>query len=277
MAHRPRQSDHNETDEDALYQLPLADFTSARNALASRLKKDGNHAEAARIKTLAKPSISAWVVNQLYWKRGEEFAHLLEAGNRLRGANIAEIRAPLQMRRDAVTRLLSAAEKMMEEAGHSPTSEIMRRVESTLEALSALPDHGPHGRLTEDLTPPGFEQLAALFPVQPPAKPVRAKPADDKESAKTRALREAQEALDAARERSTAANALFKEAEARVDLADTRRNEAKKRFDEADAAAASARERAQDMKAAAQTALDSLKAAERAVEKLSSDMGKRRG
>ena len=44
---------------DALFRLPLAEFTSARNALASRLKKDGRANDAERVKLLTNPSISA--------------------------------------------------------------------------------------------------------------------------------------------------------------------------------------------------------------------------
>ena len=43
-----------------LYQLPLDEFTSARNALAKRAGSD-----AAGIRALTKPSVPAWAVNQL--------------------------------------------------------------------------------------------------------------------------------------------------------------------------------------------------------------------
>ena len=47
-----------------LYQLPLADFTAARNALA---KQAG--ARASEVKALQKPPVAAWAINQLYWQR----------------------------------------------------------------------------------------------------------------------------------------------------------------------------------------------------------------
>jgi hypothetical protein len=56
-------------DVDALFKLPLDEFTSARNALAAQLKKVGKQAEAIEVKALVKPSVSAWVVNQLYWQQ----------------------------------------------------------------------------------------------------------------------------------------------------------------------------------------------------------------
>ena len=45
---------------DQLYQLPLDEFTAARNALA---KSSGQ----ASLKALEKPTLAAWAVNQLYW------------------------------------------------------------------------------------------------------------------------------------------------------------------------------------------------------------------
>ena len=50
-----------ENEIDALFVLPLADFTGARNALTARLKKDGRADDSERVKSLRKPPVSAWV------------------------------------------------------------------------------------------------------------------------------------------------------------------------------------------------------------------------
>lgn len=71
-----------EDDVDALFRLPLAEFTGARNALAAKLKKSGRGDEAVRVKALAKPSISAWAVNQLYWNHREAFDRLIASAER---------------------------------------------------------------------------------------------------------------------------------------------------------------------------------------------------
>ncbi len=65
---RAATGDEAAADVDALYQLSLPEFTAARNALASRLKKSGRSEEAEAVKGLQKPPISAWTVNQLFWK-----------------------------------------------------------------------------------------------------------------------------------------------------------------------------------------------------------------
>src|SRR5689334_3290070 len=96
------------TEVDALFKLPLPEFTAARNALASKLKKAGHQAEADAVKALPKPSVAAWAVNQLYWRHRKEFDHLIDTGERFRKAQAthlagksADIRGPLNARREA--------------------------------------------------------------------------------------------------------------------------------------------------------------------------------
>ena len=54
---------------DDLYQLPLEAFVAERNALATAVRKAGDRAAADRVKALAKPSATAWAVNQAWWTR----------------------------------------------------------------------------------------------------------------------------------------------------------------------------------------------------------------
>jgi len=153
------------TDVDALFKLPLGEFTSARNALAARLKKAGQRTEAAEAKALAKPSVSAWVVNQLYWRHGYLFGRLIDAGERLRRAQTTQqtsspARELVNARREVVAALMTTAADILREGGYSDTRDVVRRVTSTLEALSAygsLTGAPSAGRLTVDLEPPGFE------------------------------------------------------------------------------------------------------------------------
>jgi hypothetical protein len=160
--------------EDALYQIPLAEFTPARNALVTRLKKGGKPEDAARVKGLIKPSIPAWAVNQLFWHHRSAFDALIAIGERFRRAQAeqikgqpADIRGPLEERRESLAALSRIAATALRDAGHNPTPDTMRRITSTLEALSvssSLPDTPRAGRLVDDVDPPGFEALAALVP-----------------------------------------------------------------------------------------------------------------
>ena len=58
-----------EGDLDRLYQLPLSEFTSARDELTRRLRAEGEREKAEEIKKLRKPTAAVWVVNQLARER----------------------------------------------------------------------------------------------------------------------------------------------------------------------------------------------------------------
>ncbi len=172
-------------DLDELFQIPLSDFIGARNALASRLKKAGRADEANLVKTIAKPSVSVWTVNQLYWRHRDEFDQLISAGQRFRRAHTtrtakaSELTGALGARREALDRLSTLAANLLRQAGHNPTLETMRRIATTLEAMSAyaaLPDDQAAGRLTVDLDPPGFESLAPFIRAVPTTRRVEAAP-----------------------------------------------------------------------------------------------------
>src|ERR1051325_11762461 len=101
-------------DIDALFQLPLAEFTGARNALAARLKKEGRSIDAERVKALANPPAPAWAVNQLYWQDPEAIEQLLETGERLRKAQTgqaknADLRGLLDEKKKRMTALMANA------------------------------------------------------------------------------------------------------------------------------------------------------------------------
>ena len=49
---------------DELYRLPLGDFTLSRNALVKTL----TGGEAKRVRSLVKPTVVPWAVNQLFWR-----------------------------------------------------------------------------------------------------------------------------------------------------------------------------------------------------------------
>lgn len=66
-----------ETEIDRLYQLSLAEFVAARNALAARLKSGGDKDNAARVRALARPNVPAWAANRAYWTARREFDALI--------------------------------------------------------------------------------------------------------------------------------------------------------------------------------------------------------
>jgi hypothetical protein len=169
--HKRKRLDDLEADIDALFTLPLAEFTGARNALAAQLKKSGRGDEAVIVKALAKPPTSAWAVNQLYWNHREEFDGLIALGERFHKAQksgkVADMRASLDARREVLSQLTDLATSLLRDAGHNPSLDTLHRITTTLEGMSvyASRSDGPRpGRLTHDVDPPGFESLSSFVP-----------------------------------------------------------------------------------------------------------------
>jgi hypothetical protein len=170
-----------EAETDRLYQLPLAQFVAARNALAARLKAGGNKDEAARVRALARPNIPAWATNQAYWTARREFDALVVATRHLQsaqaaGASGASLRDAMKGRREAHAAVMARAESLLVSAGHGASPDTLRRVSDTLESLAAASARsasaGPRpGRLIADLEPPGFEAITHVAPS--PADPPR--------------------------------------------------------------------------------------------------------
>jgi hypothetical protein len=198
---------------DALFSLPLAEFTAARNALARELKQSHREDDAATVKALTKPSVSAWAVNQLYWKERSAFDALLDSGARLGKAHAAQLagktadlRTAVTARREALAHLLQLADELLKDGGHGSTPETMRRIQTTLDTLSTSSTATAEthlGRLTEDIGPVGFESLAALIPAAGPS-PARS------------ALKEADQRLNEALSVEDRAKKSLKDAEARL-------------------------------------------------------------
>ncbi len=238
---------------DALFQLPIPEFTGARNALAKRLKSEGWTLDAERVKALVKPPGPAWAVNQLYWQDPKSIERLLTLGERVRKAQTgqlrnADLRALLDEKKQMTATLLTKASAILEEAGSAASADSMRRVSATLEALTAWgsTEGAPQaGRLTADLEPPGFDALAVLMggkklqaekvllfrapkPVEAPAV-TRARLREAVQAAE-KALREAHR--DAERAESAVAKA-----NARLAAAETQKQEVEARYAEAKEAA----------------------------------------
>jgi len=274
---------------DALFKLPLGEFTPARNALAASLKKAGQQAQADAVKELPKPSVAAWVVNQLYWQHREAFDRLIEAGDRFRHAQSkqqtygsAGMREPLEARRNAQAELVKTATDVLHVAGYSGARDMLRRVASTLEALAtygSLPSAPRAGRLASDLEPPGFDLLAGLLPPNGKApKPTHRNDARDtlvrrgeKERARLAAeakaaVREGERALRAVRARAARATATFETAAKRAKQSERRRLAAEKQLAKIAAEADATRTRARVAESNAKEATLAAESAERLLE-----------
>lgn len=145
-----------------LYQLPLGDFTTARNALA---KSAG--AKGAGIKALEKPSAPAWAVNQLYWRERRSYDALIRASDRVRAAHAQLLRGKkldlgtLEAQHSAAVKTAADLVRgILTSAGDAATPATMKAVVDTLQAL---PGGGEPGMLTKALAPIGFGAFGALM------------------------------------------------------------------------------------------------------------------
>jgi hypothetical protein len=283
-----------EDEIDALFTLPLAEFTRVRNTLAARLKKEGHRDEAERVKLLGKPPVSAWAVNQLYWNHRDEFEQLIATGKRFHtaqasrsAAKVANMRDSLEARRQSLAGLSELATELLQDAGHNPSQDTLRRITTTLEALSAyalLPDGPTPGRLTQDADPPSFELMASL--ISGGASPGTAEPsARSKSSTKSKTpnidarqirqakiaeakllLQEAKKSLADARARAQSSEAAQKKAIADAKETEKQKRAVEERLQRATAVAEAAALRAQSAKEEAAEAVQAVEEAKRVVD-----------
>jgi hypothetical protein len=207
---------------DQLYQLPLEEFTAARNALA---KESGDSA----VKKLEKPNLAAWTVNQLFWRERKIYDDVIKAAERMRAVykqmlagKSADVRGAEEIHQEALREAKQAAKRILDEGGHPNPDAVMMPVTETLDAL---PGDDPPGRLTKPLRRMGFNVLEGV-PISAKAGPIRPKAATDKkapakpQTVKERRATEAEEREAAmTRERLRFAEATEREAEGTLDRA----------------------------------------------------------
>jgi hypothetical protein len=154
---------------ESLFQAPHDQFVTERKRLAGELKAAGDKDGAARLAKLARPPISAWVVDQLWWRARAAFEALFESADLVRRGDLGASGA----HREALAALRVHAIQILTDAQHGTTESTLRRVAQTLSALAAAGtwDPDPPGALSADRDPPGFEALGIgnviPFPVQP--------------------------------------------------------------------------------------------------------------
>lgn len=244
-------------DIDRMFQAPLSEFTAKRNGLL----KTATGADKAAVGALQKPTVPAWAVNQLFWKRRKVFDRLLEAARKLRvehgrqlSGKAAEVDAAEARHRDALKTATDEIRSLLDAAGEQATPATMVAVAETLQGL---PGRDDYGRLTRPLKPHGFEALAGLVGKSgatitrlstPKAVPAASKPESQararqirtKEiSAAERALRRSEVDERAARAEASRAEMVLarlqrerKELQERVDAITSRRDQAAVDLDE---------------------------------------------
>jgi hypothetical protein len=168
-----------------LYALPPAEFTAARDELAKQARTAGQRDDAALIKKLTRPTVSAWLVNQLVraapgsmdrvYELGEA---LLAAQQELAGDRLRELSV---QRRQLIAELMPEVSGVAADAGVTASPAALDEVRATLEA--ALADAGARdavrtGQLTRALSYAGIGEvdLAAALAVIPAGRTAKPGP-----------------------------------------------------------------------------------------------------
>jgi hypothetical protein len=201
-----------------LYGLPPSEFVAARTARAAQASSEDKDLAAA-IRTLPKPSVAAYVVNQLARECHEDIEQLIDLGAALRQAQVGldggELRK-LDRQRRQVTRAMAAQGKAMAvDAGTSVSAAAAVQVDETLHAAMADPDAAEavrSGRLSRALAATGFGPVDVAGAVAAPTALASVTSLTDKRTAAAKAA--SQRALIAARADLVAADREVSEARA---------------------------------------------------------------
>lgn len=197
-----------ESKVDELYQRPLAEFTSARNALSKTLSGDHKRIVAS----LPKPTVPLWAINQLYWKDPSTYKALIDASEKLRTAHRAviggkkvDLRKPDEVHRSALERAAAKTVSLLERAAGNVSEPVRTAIRRT---LATLPGDEQAGRLTREPEPAGFSLFAGVKPHAAKVSPAHAAERDrahkQQNEAKENQQNEAKERRDAQRERQRA-------------------------------------------------------------------------
>jgi hypothetical protein len=233
----------------ALYGLPQAEFTAARNARAKELRKDDPEL-AATIAALPKPTAAAAALNELVREDPSEARALIQSGKRLREAQEAAVAgkrgADLQK---AIEEHRSALDRMQRDLRRRKLSgATLDKAAKTLRVASVDPDLQPlleRGTLHEDLTAAGFGLDPGIVPAgrkrESGAREAPDRAAQDKRRSEARErLQEARAALTEAKRAARKAEAERREAERRAETAQQEVERATKEMERAQESAADA-------------------------------------
>jgi len=160
---------------DALFQLPLDQFTKQRNALAKELAGETKK----HVRFLSKPPLPIWAVNQLYWHDRPTHKALIDASEKLRAAHKAALSG-----RKADIRKAEAVHHAAVEAAIAKTLALVEQSEGRVsdaardtirKTLTALPTDEQPGRLTRAPEAAGFSLLTGI-----PLRKIPARNASDR-------------------------------------------------------------------------------------------------
>jgi len=231
VTQRPAESEL-ETSILAVYQAPLEEFISRRDALAKQLRAEKRPADVALVKALRKPSRIAWALDGVVHEDPSSIERLAAAIAEAQSG--ADLRAALEMVKVAVRGVAAAAAHVAVRAGHPvDPNALAAAVHAIIGDASAFAEFRA-GRLTEVPQGGGLDLLIALTaspvspkPSSPPSAakigataPAKADPRVELAVAARDDLRRAEKSLTEARAQSEHAVKALRDATAKLDAAE---------------------------------------------------------
>lgn len=225
-----------------LYGLPLDEFVTRRDALASEKRKEKNKSLADAIKALAKPTLAAWVVNQMV-RHQSDVTDLLQLGEQMRQAQETlqgeELRKLSAQRTELLKEMGKQAQALARKLEQPMSEDARDEVVATLSAALADPavsEQVRSGQLTRSVhysgfgqpmiptaeppkTEPGHQTVAPEPKTKPTSRTERAAEAERKMAAAREALRVAEEEAEAIRKEEEEAARLLENARQEADSA----------------------------------------------------------
>ncbi len=256
---------------DELYAAAPGAFTKTRDALAKRLKDEGDGAAAAKVKAARKPTQIAYVLNQLARRHPDDVAALVDVGRELaraqrkalRGGHAAsELREAIARQREVVGDVTRKTASLMQDLGVASSGHL-DEVAGALQAALVDPAVGAQleeGRLDKvPAAAAGFPGAGAMLAPRGLAKTKAPRPPMPSKRERLREKREEQR--EAARRAADEAEARANDLAAQA--AEAARTAKALRAD-ADRLAAEARARAKEAARAESASKQALAAAKHA-------------
>lgn len=153
-----------ERELDRIYHDPPEDFVGSRNALAKRLREDGDREVSQQVRELRRPSAAAWLVNRVSLDHPMRVEGLAKKARRLESvqadvidgtAGGAELRTAATDERTAIAELVELARNEAANLDRAVNERVFAQVGDTLQAASSdadLSDLVRRGRVTKERT-----------------------------------------------------------------------------------------------------------------------------
>lgn len=143
---------------ETLFAAPFPEFVEERKRLVVGLRAAGHKAAATALGKVNRPTLASWAINQLVRRAPAEVSTMFATAARVR---LGDFAASAE-HRQVIARLSALATEILREHDQPTSEATLRRITTSLQALSAYGDFAPDlpGRMIGDRDPPGFDAMA---------------------------------------------------------------------------------------------------------------------